>query len=103
MPTIGVEELAITNISGYFGPWIENIFIDTFIEKPLSFFHGMIPLFIQWTDIHVHEFISQGDGKIDQYFKDLYNEMIHHFETFIRDDVLYVTVVQDDQGSILIH
>lgn len=66
--------------------------------KPLSFFGGMIPLFIQWTDIHVHEFISQNDPVLDKYFKDLYEAMIQDFEKYMRLDVIYVTVCQDDQG-----
>lgn len=38
---------------GYDGPWIENYFIDAFIDKPLSYFRGFIPLFIQWVDVMV--------------------------------------------------
>jgi len=34
--------------AGYGGPWIENYFIATFQNKDLSFFGGLIPLFIQW-------------------------------------------------------
>ena len=58
--------------AGFRGPWIENLFIDKFIGKPLSYFGGLIPLFIQWTDIHVHEFVSQGDPNLDKVtYKDL--------------------------------
>ena len=32
----------------YTGPWIENLFIQRFIDKPLSSFRGMIPLFVQF-------------------------------------------------------
>ena len=32
----------------YKGPWIENYFISYFMIKPLSFFNGLVPLFIQW-------------------------------------------------------
>ncbi len=66
--------------------------------KPLSSFGGMIPLFVQWTDIHVHEFNSQNDAAKDLQAKELYNGMIENFGKFIRNDVIYVTVCQDDQG-----
>ena len=86
--------------AGYHGPWIENLFIEHFIGKPLSYFNGMIPLFIQWTDMHVHEILYKNDTKLDQYHTRLYQSMIIDLESFIRDDVLYVTICQDDQGDV---
>lgn len=38
----------------YAGPWIENHFIDRFVDKPLHSFGGLIPLFVQWTDYNIH-------------------------------------------------
>ena len=36
------------------GPWIENHWIETFCcDRPLSDFHGLVPLFVQWTDLFV--------------------------------------------------
>lgn len=38
----------------YSGPWIENYFIDRFVNKPLQSFGGIFPLFVQWTDYLYH-------------------------------------------------
>ena len=64
----------------------------------------MIPLFIQWTDVHVYavqENATQANITLEQdlYHKRLYESMIKDFEGYIRDDVLYVTLCQDDQGA----
>jgi hypothetical protein len=44
--------------TGYSGPWLENHFIEHFSALPLEAFGGLIPLFVQWTDIHVHQFAA---------------------------------------------
>jgi hypothetical protein len=32
----------------FLGPWIENLYIQNFINKPLASFGGMIPIFVQF-------------------------------------------------------
>lgn len=86
------------NLLGYDGPWIENLFIHRFITKPLDYFTGMIPLFIQWTDIHVHEFRTHENSTIDRHYKRLYQSIITDLKNMLRPDVIYVTVCQDDEG-----
>lgn len=78
--------------TGYSGPWIENIWIDHFSKMPLSAFGGMFPLFIQWTDIHVNYFMG-GNASMPNY-----NTLPGNIEKLLRDDVIYVTVTQDDEG-----
>ena len=76
------------------GPWIENHFIETFMNKELNYFNGFIPLFIQWTDIFVNKWTSK--------LKTIpnYDDMIQHLITILRDDVIYITVNQNDQGLL---
>jgi hypothetical protein len=69
--------------AGYNGPWIENYFIDAFIGKQLSFFNGMIPLFVQWVDVMV-----AGD----------WAKVVKLMVEILRPDVLYFTVCQSDEG-----
>ena len=75
----------------YSGPWVENHFIDHFMSRPLQSFGGMIPLFVQWVDIHVHEMLTK---------KPKYKQSIlfRKLEKLLRPNVLYVTVSQDDEG-----
>lgn len=80
------------NWAGFAGPWIENIFISHFIDKPLSYFNGMIPLFVQWTDIHVNAFAGRNQSL------PIYSQMTNRISQLLRDDVIYFTVVQDDEG-----
>lgn len=77
----------------YHGPWIENHFIDHFLNKPLSYFNGLIPLFIQWTDIHVHYFSGIKNSSIP-----LHTDMPKLVSSFLRKDVLYFALHQDDEG-----
>ncbi len=83
-------------MSDYYGPWIENLYIDRYLDKPLSHFNGMIPLFVQWTDIHVYSFSRNATNH--SHYKNLYDSMEKHFKSFLRHDVIYVTVCQDAQG-----
>ena len=84
--------------AGYSGPWIENLFIKKFLSYPLSSFSGMIPLFIQWTDIHVHHFqhnlsyVSSIDSKLS--LKDIFTNI----SKLLHDDIIYIAVSQDSQG-----
>ena len=87
--------------SGHADPWLENKFIDHFSSLPLSSFGGLIPLFIQWTDIHVHHFAPLNASRPDP-MPDLPKDTFLSFHTeimsMLRSTVLYVTVSQDDQG-----
>ena len=78
----------------YFGPWIENYYITHFIDKPFEYFNGIIPLFIQWTDIHVHSLpnFSNYTNIIS------YSYLIKRISELLRNDVIYLAVTQDDQG-----
>lgn len=71
--------------SGYEGPWIENQFIEKFMDKPLSYFGGMIPLFIQWIDTQ----ILRG-----QHF----NHIADSLNDILRPGVIYLAVSQGDVG-----
>lgn len=70
--------------SGYDGPWIENYFIDTFINKPLSYFNGMIPLFVQWVDTMV----EAND----------FDKIVKLMREILRPNVMYLAVSQSDKG-----
>jgi len=76
----------------YKGPWIENIFISHFINSSLSTFGGLIPLFVQWTDIHVNHFETK-NASIPRFV-----DLPDNIAKLLRDDVIYFTVSQDDQG-----
>ena len=83
-------------VHGFKGPWIENKWIERNIGKPLSSFNGLIPLFVQFVDIHANGFLGKG---IDHgYYKRLFESMGEEIADMLRKDVLYVTVSQDDEG-----
>lgn len=71
--------------AGYEGPWIENIFIANYSTKPLSFFRGFIPLFIQWIDTQ----ILRG-----RHFDNIHHEL----NQVLRPNVLYLAISQGDVG-----
>lgn len=71
--------------AGYSGPWIENIFISKYIDRPLSFFRGFIPLYIQWIDNQ----ILRG-----RYFDYIYAEL----GVLLRPNVIYLAISQGDVG-----
>jgi hypothetical protein len=75
--------------AGYSGPWIENLFIKRFLYEPLSMFKGMIPLFIQWTDIMVLAMRGSPDIQL---------RLFSVLPSLLRPDILYVTVSQHDYG-----
>ena len=81
--------------SGYMGPWVENIFSQHFIDRDLSSFNGFIPLFVSWTDIHVHQMEDEHKRNKTIPTKD---ETMKQMIDMLRPDVLYLTVSQDDQG-----
>ncbi len=83
----------------YFGPWIENYWINNFIDKPLSYFSGVVPLFIQWTDIHVHDFSdNKTAGTYTGPYIPEHQKMAELISPLLRSDVVYITVIQDDEG-----
>ena len=90
--TMRYRQIPFHEWSDYKGPWIENHFISNFIDKPLSYFNGLIPLFIQWVDIQVNEFTTKNDS-IPRY-----RSLMTHMQKILRSNVLYVTVSQADGG-----
>lgn len=89
--------------SGYSESWIENRFIDQFASLPFETFGGLIPLFVQWTDIHVHHITKVTKatktrfpmGNLPQNtFVTLHQSILD----VLRPTVLYVALSQDDQG-----
>ncbi len=71
--------------SNYEGPWIENLFIEKFMDKPLSYFRGFIPLFVQWIDTQ----ILRGP-----HFNNIHEEL----NKLLRPGVIYLAVSQGDVG-----
>lgn len=77
----------------YNGTWIEDQFIRRFMDKPLSFFSGLFPLFVQWSD---YGFVARTRGQSQaQAFEPL--------RKFLRPDVLYVAVSQANNGLEFLH
>lgn len=75
----------VHSYAGYDGPWIENIFIAKFMNRPLHHFNGLIPLFLPWIDRQ----ILRG-----RHFDYIYAEL----ETVLRPNVIYFAVSQGDVG-----
>jgi hypothetical protein len=71
----------------YSGPWIENHFITAFIDKPLSYFNGLIPLFVQWIDNHLLNKLKEIEAELNK---------------ILRKDIIYFAVSQGDNGLELI-
>ena len=71
--------------ANYEGPWVENLWIRDFIDKPLRFFNGFIPLFIQWIDTQI---LRRG------HFDAIHNEL----NMILRPNVLYLAISQGDVG-----
>jgi hypothetical protein len=73
--------------AGWGGPWIENIFIQTFIHKELSTFGAFIPLFVPWTDCWIeHGWSSE--------------RIADRLLPFLRSDVAYIAISQNDRGIL---
>lgn len=83
--------------TGFDGPWIENLWIENFISKPLSYFRGLIPIFVQFVDIHVHSFMRMGSINNRAYLA-LHQELYETLKTLLRPNVLYIAISQDDEG-----
>lgn len=87
------REIPVHSYNGFPGPWIENLFISRYIDKPLSYFRGMIPIFVQFVDVHIVDRLNKSHANIPRY-----KQVVSTLLDVIRDDCIYVTVSQDDQG-----
>ncbi len=70
---------------GFTGPWIDNIFIDTYLHKPLHHFRGIIPIFIPWHDWRNRE-------------KEYWVYIQEVLDLNLRPNVLYMTLTWADLG-----
>ena len=86
--TASLRNIPLSTYAGWSGPWMENHFISEFCcDKPLSFFGGLVPLFIQWTDLwHLYKetWYDHVEGR--------------NFISKLRKDVIYVALSQHDEG-----
>lgn len=89
------RQVPVHSAAGYNGPWIENMWIEHFMKKPLAYFHGMIPLFLQWTDIHCYEF--EDENTKNKSLPD-FRLLPENITKLLRNDIVYVILHQDDQG-----
>lgn len=83
--TLGFRNYPMHEYANYSGPWLENIFISRFIDKPLSYFQGFIPIFVQWIDAQILR--GKHFGNIDR-----------SLAKIIRPDVIYLAISQGDVG-----
>ena len=87
--TAPLRNVSMSWYAGYHGPWLENAFINEFCcDKPLSYFGGLVPLFVQWTDLwHLYK----GEGwQLHPVGKQLFSKL--------RKDVIYLVVSQHADG-----
>ena len=87
---------------GYKEKWIENRFIEKFSSLALDQFGGFIPIFVQWTDIHVHQFTKLTPNPMPNLPKTTFETLHKSILNMLRPTVLYVAVTQDDQGLFLL-
>lgn len=73
--------------------WIENYFIDAFLNRPLESFSGLFPLFVQWSDLDYMQ--HSRDTSMSSRKR---NEIYHELVRALRPDVMYVTVSQANKG-----
>lgn len=83
--TVDYRKVVVHEYAGYSGPWIENIFIEKFLNKPLHHFRGLIPIYIQFIDSQ----ILRG-----RHFDYIYAELTE----ILRPNVLYLAISQGDVG-----
>ena len=62
-----------------------------FLHRPLSSFGGLIPLFVQFVDMHVQAINLRNES--------LYTNALLHISSLLRPNVIYLAVSQDDQVS----
>ena len=72
----------------YCGEWIEDVWINTFIEENITTFGPFIPLFIPWLNIF----------KRYHHKTALYQEVISQIFLLLQPNYLYITVVQSCYG-----
>ena len=77
------------------GPWIENLFIRDFIKRPFKYFNGIIPLFVQWSDYHLH-FKSEINKDTNNRFTE--EEIFRNVTSILRKNVLYMVISQANYG-----
>lgn len=82
--TIDCRKVAVHKYAGYSGPWIENIFIEKYLNKSLHHFRGLIPIYIQWVDSQILR------GSFDYIYSKL--------TEILRPNVLYLAISQSDLG-----
>ena len=79
----------------FVGPWIENLFIKDFIMKPFKYFNGIVPLFVQWSDYHLH-YKRLNNPKTGLKYTE--EEIFEVISTVLRKNVLYMVVSQANYG-----
>jgi hypothetical protein len=77
---------------GFAGPWIENHFIQKYKDKPLSHFRGLIPIFVQWVDIHVVSLNAtlKADSSSLKISQQTHGQIPQILQRLLRPNVLYV-------------
>jgi len=92
-PYRGIAAHSASGTPKFSGPWIENHFISNFSSLPLSYFRGFVPLFVQWSDydIGLRHNLSAANIRPPR-------EMFRPLLRILRDDVLYMTVAQANDG-----
>ena len=84
--TAKFRKTAVHEYGEYAGPWIENIFIERFLGRPLASFNGLIPLFLQWIDTEIAQ-------------RSRVHNMLAELNQALRPGVLYLAVSQGDIGK----
>lgn len=104
------RNVPVHSSAGYHGPWLENHFIAHFLDRPLDTFAGMVPLFVQWTDIHVHSMPQPAGAAAAAPLLNAsrprdaslpvppYTTLFASIAKLLRPDVIYFAVSQDDDG-----
>jgi hypothetical protein len=87
MATAPFRGLPLHTHAGYSGPWIEDLWIQRFMRRPLAEFGGWTPIFVQWVDATK---LTAPD--------DVYARIVAALERVLRPDIPYVTVSQADFG-----
>lgn len=93
--TIGAHTRNLFLVSFISGPWIENLFIKDFIGKPFTYFQGVIPLFVQWSDYHLHMKRIINPATTKPFTEE---EIFLSVSKILRKNVLYMIVSQANYG-----
>jgi hypothetical protein len=96
MKSLVFSNISYCPLSFFFsGPWIENLFIKDFIAKPFNYFNGIVPLFVQWSDYHLHYKRLDNPKTGLKYTEE---EIFEIIPTVLRKNVLYMVVSQANYG-----